>query len=294
MYNDSLSINNNLSIYKEGSTMTNEEFLLFRNLIYNECGMYFKENKKVFIENRIKKRIKTKNIKSIYQYYKHISDKSRDEEELFRFLDDLTINETSFFRNKPQFDLFREKVLPEIIERKLKDGSRSIKIWSAGCSTGEEVYTIAMEGLEAIEKHGCARSLNLEIIGSDISLSVLKVAKEGVYPKKRLEGIDEYYLKKYFFPNGDFYMVTEAVRQHAIFDFHNLKFENGLKDVDIIFCRNVMIYFDLAEQERVINKFHGYLRPEGYLFVGHAETLQGLNDNFRFIYHNKGTAYKLK
>ncbi len=294
MYNNSQCINNNLSISDNGSTMTNEEFLLFRNLIYNECGMYFKESKKDFIANRIKKRLKARNIKSIYQYYKHISDKSRDEEELFRFLDDLTINETSFFRNKPQFDLFREKVMTEIIDRKLKDGSRSIKIWSAGCSTGEEVYTIAMEGLEAIEKHGGARPLNLEIIGSDISLSVLKVAKEGVYPKKKLADIDGYYLKKYFCADGDFYIVSMDVKKHTIFDFHNLKFENGLKDLDIIFCRNVMIYFDMAEQQRVIDKFHSYLRPEGYLFVGHAETLQGLNDNFKFIYHNKGTAYKKK
>ena len=294
MYNNSLNINKNLPIYKEGPAMTNEEFLLFRSLIYNECGMYFKENKIGFIETRIKKRIKARNIKSVYQYYKHISGNGNGKEELLCLLDDLTINETSFFRNKPQFDLFREKVLPEIIERKLKDGSRSIKIWSAGCSTGEEVYTIAMEGLEAIEKHGCSRSLNLEIIGSDISLSVLKVAKEGVYPQKKLADIDEYYLKKYFCPEGDFYMLTDTVRQRVIFDFHNLKFENGLKDLDIIFCRNVMIYFDMAEQERVIDKFHGYLRPEGYLFVGHAETLQGLNDNFRFIYHNKGTAYKRK
>ncbi len=274
--------------------MTNEEFLLFRNLIYKECGMYFKESKKDFIEKRLIRRLKAKNIKSIYQYYKHISGNGNGKEELLRLLDDLTINETSFFRNKPQFDLFREKVLPEIIDRKLKDGSRSIKIWSAGCSTGEEVYTIAMEGLEAIEKHGCARSLELEIIGSDISLSVLKAAKEGVYHKKKLADIDGYYLKKYFCADGDFHIVSMDVKQHTIFDFHNLKFENGLKDLDIIFCRNVMIYFDMAEQQRVIDKFHSYLRTEGYLFVGHAETLQGLNDNFKFIYHNKGTAYKKK
>ena len=272
--------------------MTNEEFLLFRNLIYNECGMYFKENKKSFIETRVRKRLKEKNIKSIYQYYKHLSGNGNGKEELLRFLDDLTINETSFFRNKPQFDLFREKVLPEIIDRKLKDGSRSIKIWSAGCSTGEEVYTIAMEGLEAIEKSRGARPLTLEIIGSDISLSVLKVAKEGVYPKEKLADVDEYYRRKYFCADGDFYIMSMDVKEHTIFDFHNLKFENGLKDLDIIFCRNVMIYFDMAEQERMIDKFHSYLRSEGYLFIGHAETLQGIDNRFRFIYFNKGTAYK--
>ncbi|MFZ3066458.1 MAG: protein-glutamate O-methyltransferase CheR [Nitrospirota bacterium] len=276
--------------------MTNEEFLLFRNLIYNECGMYFKENKKDFVEKRVRRRLKTKNFKSIYQYYKHVTDNGNGKSELLELLDELTINETSFFRNKPQFDLFREKVMPEIIERKLKDGSRGIKIWSAGCSTGEEVYTIAMEGLEAIERHckGMLTQPALEIIGSDISLSVLKVAKEGVYPKKKLADIDEHYVKKYFCADGDFYIVSMDVKKYTIFDFHNLKFENGLKDVDIIFCRNVMIYFDMAEQERVIDKFHSYLRPEGYLFVGHSETLQGLNDNFRFVYHNKGTAYKRK
>ena len=287
---------NNLLISEKGATMTNEEFLLIRNLVYNECGMYFKENKKSFIETRVRKRLKEKNIRSIYQYYKHISDNNGGKEEFLRFLDDLTINETSFFRNKPQIDLFREKVMPEVIEKKLKENNRSIKIWSAGCSTGEEVYTIAMEGLEAIEK--CCKGLlavpQLEVIGSDISLSVLKIAKEGVYTKKRMEGIEEYYLKKYFYQDGDFYIISKDIRQKTIFDFHNLKFENGLKDLDIIFCRNVMIYFDIAEQERVIDKFYNYLRPDGYLFVGHAETLQGLNDNFKFIYNNKGTAYKRK
>jgi chemotaxis protein methyltransferase CheR len=272
--------------------MTNEEFLLFRGLIYNESGMYFKDTKKEFVESRIRKRLKANNIRSVYQYYKYITNNGEGKKELLILLDALTINETSFFRNKPQFDLFREKVMIEIIERNLKENNRSIRIWSAGCSTGEEAYTIAMEGLEAIGKNGGARPLNLEIIGSDISLSVLKVAKEGVYPKERLADVDGYYLKKFFCADGDFYIMSMDVKEHTIFDFHNLKFENGLKDLDIIFCRNVMIYFDEAEQKRLIDKFYKSLRPGGYLFIGHSETLQGLDDRFRFIYFNKGTAYK--
>lgn len=294
MYNNINCATTNLWASEKKPEMTNEEFLLFRGIIYNESGMYFKDAKREFIESRIRKRLKANNIRSVYQYYKYITGNCEGKKEMLTLLNALIIGETSFFRNRPQFDLFREKVVPEIIEERKKTNSRSIKIWSAGCSTGQETYTIAMECLEAMEKYqGPGAALpSIEIIGSDISLSALKTAKDGIYPKERVDGIEEKYLKKYFNANGESYAVMDKIRQCTIFDFHNLKNENGFKELDVIFCRNVMIYFDLAEQKRLIDKFYSSLRPEGYLLIGHSETLQGIDNRFRFTYFNKGTAYK--
>lgn len=274
--------------------MTNEEFLLFRSLIYNESGMYFKDAKKDFVEIRIRKRLKAANIKSVYQYYKYITGNGEGKNELLILIDALTIGETSFFRNRPQFDLFREKIVPEIIKEKKGAVGKAIRIWSAGCSTGQEAYTIAMECFEAIKKQCFGRaSLPIpEVIGSDISLTALKTARDGIYPKDRVDGIEGKYLKEYFNTDGKNYKVLEQIKECTIFDFHNLKNQNGLRDLDVIFCRNVMIYFDAAEQKRLIDKFYNSLRQGGYLFLGHSETLQGIDSRFRFTYFNKGTAYK--
>lgn len=286
--------NTNQWAFKKEPEMTNEEFLLFKSLIYNESGMYFKDTKKEFIQSRISKRLKTANIKSVYQYYKYITNNDEGKKELLILLDALTIGETSFFRNRPQFDLFREKVIPEIIEEKRRTDSKAIRIWSAGCSTGQETYTIAMECFEAMKKYcfGRAAVPIPEVIGSDISLSALETARDGIYSKERIDGIEEKYLKKYFNSDGKNYKVLDQIRRYTIFDFHNLKNENGLRDLDIIFCRNVMIYFDIAEQKRLIDKFYNSLRTGGYLFLGHSETLQGIDNRFRFVYFNKGAAYK--
>ena len=294
-YNSNVSnINFGYLISEKGPKMTNEEYLLFRSLIYNESGMYFKDTKKEFVESKIIKRLKANNIRSIYRYYKHLISESEGKREFLVLIDTLRIGETSFFRNRPQFDLFREKILPEVIEEKKKAVCKAVKIWSAGCSTGEEPYTIAMECYEAVEKNyrrGLTPPL-LEIIGSDISFSALKTAKAGIYSKERIEEVEEKYLMKYFNVEDGNYTVSEQIRRCTVFDFHNLKNENGLRDIDIIFCRNVMIYFDLAEQKRLIDKFYASLKPGGYLFIGHSETLQGLDDRFKFTYFNKGTAYK--
>lgn len=294
MLNNIHCANTNQWASKKEPEMTNEEFLLFRGLIYNESGMYFKDVKKEFVESRIRKRLKANNIRSVYQYYKYITNNDDGKKELLILLDALTIGETSFFRNRPQFNLFREKVIPEIIEEKKRSDSKAIRIWSAGCSTGQETYTIAMECFEATKENYSSRTALplLEVIGSDISLSALKTAKDGIYTKERIDGIEEKYLKEYFNTDGETYKVMDKIRQCTIFDFHNLKNQNGLRDMDIIFCRNVMIYFDTAEQKRLIDKFYNSLRTGGYLFLGHSETLQGIDDRFRFIYFNKGTAYK--
>lgn len=267
--------------------LTDEEFRLFRNLIYEESGIYLKETRKDFLENRLVKRMALTSSSSPYWYYKFITERKN---ELLALLDILTVNETSFFRNKPQIDLFRDIILPDMVRRKADDDRKRLRVWSAGCSTGEEPYTIAMVIHEVLANH---MEWDIKIFASDLSLTVLQAANKGEYQEDKIYAtVDDHYIARYFEKNGTGFKVKNSVKKMVIFDFHNLKNDNGLSTLDIVFCRNVMIYFNFEDQIKLVNKFYQSLSPGGYLLVGHAESLQGMKTPFQFIYNNKGTAYK--
>jgi len=268
--------------------LTNDEFGLFRNLIYAESGIYLKDTRKDYLENRLVKRMRDIGIASPYWYYKYVI--QRKKTELLILLDLLTVNETSFFRNKPQMDLFVKVILPELVRRKRPDGQKKLMIWSAGCSTGEEPYSIAMAVLETVPWNA---GWEVRVFGSDLSLSALEVAAKGEYSGEKIIGAaDEHYLERYFEKKGDKYRVKDVVRKMVVFDLHNLKTDVGLRNLDVIFCRNVMIYFDAEEQRRLVRKFYESLEPGGYLLLGHAESLHGMNTGLRFVYSKNATAYK--
>jgi chemotaxis protein methyltransferase CheR len=206
-------------------------------------------------------------------------------------LDSLMICETSFFRNLPQFDLLREVVLPEITAKKAKAGSRMLRVWSAGCSTGQEPYSAVIALLETLPDQA---SWTIRVVASDLSFTALERAQAGLYRADQLKGIDQGSLPKYFRKENERYAVSDAVKKRVIFDYHNLKNDNGLRGLDIIFCRNVMIYFDAEEQRRLVNRFANCLVPGGFLFIGHAESLQGLSKRFTMVHRNKGIAYRLE
>jgi chemotaxis protein methyltransferase CheR len=270
--------------------MTDDEFRLFRDFIHKECGLYFGDGKKSFLSTRIAKRIESVSMTSFYRYYRFLQGNGSDRQaELMRLLDILTINETGFFRNRPQFDLLEKVILPEIIQSKKKSRSTRLRIWSAGCSTGEEPYSIAISVLEALPFR---QDWDINIFASDLALSVLETAARGIYPSHRLEALETDRVHRYFEPCPDGYIIRDDVKRHVIYDFHNLKHENGLRDLDIIFCRNVLIYFDPEEQKKVLGKFIQALQPGGFLFLGHSESVLGLTDELQFIHHNKGTAYR--
>lgn len=268
--------------------LTDEEFRLFKNLIYEESGIYLKENRKDFLENRLVKRMAETKMASPYWYYKLITEKMRSE--LLILLDILTVNETSFFRNRPQMDLFKNLVLPEIIRKNGKEIQKRLRIWSAGCSTGEEPYSIAMMVSDAVD---LARGWDIKIFASDLSLTALQAAAKGEYAEDKVQAtVDDQHISRYFSKNGSQYKIRDALKKLVIFDYHNMKNENGISGLDVIFCRNVMIYFDTEEQKRLSCKFFDSLNPGGYLLIGHAESFQGMNTGFQFVYDNKGTAYK--
>jgi chemotaxis protein methyltransferase CheR len=271
--------------------LSESEFRLFRELIYDECGVSMGAEKKAFLESRLRRRMDDLGIKSAYEYYclvKHSGERSR---ELPALLDILMICETSFFRNHPQFELLKDIVLPEIVSKKEKAGSRLIRVWSAGCSTGQEPYSAVIALLESLPG---AESWAVRVFASDLSFTALERAQCGLYRADQIKGLQQHQVSKYFRQDNGNYLINEPVKRRVIFDYHNLKHDNGLRGLDLIFCRNVMIYFDADEQRRLVERFANCLVPGGFLFLGHAESLQGLSSRFAMVHRNKGIAYRFE
>ncbi|HWR16395.1 MAG TPA: CheR family methyltransferase [Terriglobales bacterium] len=286
--------------------ITEPELKLLQTLVYHECGMYFDERRAHFLQDRLQRRLKACRLDSFYSYYRLLTSRE-GKAELTSLLEILTVNETSFFRNKPQLELFQKTTLEEMLRRKQERRDWTLRVWSAGCSTGQEPYTLAMQIADALAYYYLRNPLpfdmpvpkplipppwRVEVLASDISYSALRTAQEGLYSENQMEPVDYMYRLRYFDKLGDHYQVKRAVRDLVHFDFHNLKTEFLPQRNDFIFCRNVMIYFDEAEQKRLIEKFYRCLNQDGYLFVGHAESLFGLTDRFRMIHQNNGTAYQ--
>jgi chemotaxis protein methyltransferase CheR len=286
--------------------ITEPELKLLQTLVYQECGMYFDERRAHFLQDRLQRRLRACRLDSFYSYYRLLTSRE-GRTELSALLEILTVNETSFFRNKPQLELFQKTILEEVLRRKQERRDWTIRAWSAGCSTGQEPYTLAMQVSDALAYYYLRNPLpfdmpspkplipppwRVEVVASDMSYSALRTAQEGIYTEPQMEPVDYMYRLRYFDKQGDHYQVKRAVRDLVHFDFHNLKTEFLPSRNDFIFCRNVMIYFDDAEQKRLIEKFYRCLNSDGYLLVGHAESLFGLTDRFRMIHANNGTAYQ--
>jgi chemotaxis protein methyltransferase CheR len=252
------------------------------------------------------RRLKECRADSFYAYYRLLISQ-QGKEELAKLLENLTVNETSFFRHKAQLDLFQKTVLEELLKHKSGRREYSIRIWSAGCSTGQEAYTLGMLITDALAYYYLRNPLpfempspkplipppwKVEILASDINYSVLRAAQEGIYPENQMDVVDYAYRLRYFDKVGDRYAVKRGLKDLVHFDFHNLKTEFLPQRNDVIFCRNVMIYFDEAEQKRLVEKLYRCLNAEGYLFIGHAESLFGLSDKYRMVHQNNGTAYQ--
>ena len=282
------------------------EMRLLQNLVYQECGMYFDARRTHFLQDRLQRRLRECRMDSFYSYYRLLIS-AAGKQELTQLLENLTVNETSFFRNKAQLDLFHKHILDEIIRHKQARREHHLRIWSAGCSTGQEPYTIAMLVADALAYHQLRMPHSadttwpkplvpppwkVEIPASDINYSVLRAGQEGIYNEHQMSSVDYSYRLRYFDKVGERYAVKKAIKEVIHFDFHNLKTEFLPQSNDIIFCRNVMMYFDEAEQRRLVEKFYRCLSPGGYLLVGHAESLLGLTSRFTMVYHDSGTAYK--
>ncbi len=290
----------------EMPALTEAELKLLQALVYQECGMHFDERRTHFLQDRLQRRLKECQMDSFYSYYRLlISQQGR--QELSKLLENLTVNETSFFRNKAQLDLFNRDILEDLFHRKQARRDYTLRIWSAGCSTGQEPYTLVMLVADALAYYYLRNPLpyesplpkplipppwKVEILASDINYTVLRTAQDGSYSDHQMSMVDYSYRLRYFDRVGERYAVKKAVKELVHFDFHNLKTEYLPQRNDVIFCRNVMMYFDEPEQKRLVEKFYRCLNPNGYLFVGHAESLLGLTDSFQMVHRNSGTAYQ--
>ncbi|MDR1950149.1 MAG: protein-glutamate O-methyltransferase CheR [Spirochaetaceae bacterium] len=263
---------------------TDADFELYRTLIYNESGIHFTSTNRSILESRLKERLREKGIDSTRTYFGTIS---RDKEELKNFLDSITTNLTRFFRNQAHFDALEKFVVPELMKIKKAANNYTLKFWSAGCSTGEEPYTIAMLMSEILPA-----PWRFEIVASDISLKCLMTGKEGFYSDSRVVGIPDTYLKKYFDKVEGGYKVHADIMAKIRFDYHNLKNDSGLRNLDIVFCRNVIIYFDEAAQTAVINRFWDSMASKSFLFIGHSESLFGMDTKFEFVKTEWSTLYR--
>jgi len=286
--------------------LTEAELKLLQTLVYQECGMHFDDRRTPFLQDRLQRRLKECHLDSFYSYYSLLISR-QGKRELALLVENLTVNETSFFRNKAQLELFQRDVMDDLLLRKQERRDFSLRIWSAGCSTGQEAYTIAMQVADAMSyyylRNPVPRSSpapkplvpapwRLEILASDINYSVLRTAQEGSYAEHQMAAVDYGFRLRYFDKVGERYAVKKGVKELVHFDFHNLKTEYLPQRNDVIFCRNVMMYFDEAEQKRLVEKFYRCLNPQGYLFVGHAESLLGLTEKFQMVHRNQGTAYR--
>jgi chemotaxis protein methyltransferase CheR len=274
--------------------LSESEFHLFRDYIHKKSGIYLDDYKSDSLRDALLALMRQKDIGGYAEYMHLLKDPAEGEREFKRLLDLVTVNETCFFRNPAQFEALRKVVLPEIIKTKECSGNRTIKIWSAGCSTGEEPYSIAMTLLEYLPE---PENWRIDILATDVSSQVLTDAQKGVYGKRTLRETDNYYLRKYFSDSGDgHYALSQKVKNMVTFNYHNLVAESYpmlvLGGWDIIFCRNVTIYFQLDSVRKVIEDFYTALRDGGFLFIGHAESLYKVNE--KFVPMHIGGAYVYK
>jgi chemotaxis protein methyltransferase CheR len=259
--------------------MNDTTYRLLRELIYQYCGLTFDDNSKYLLEKRLSNRLVKHQIDNFHGYYHFLMYDRKRDEELKDIIDILTINETYFFREDRQLKAFSEEILPELKEKKMTERSRSLRIWSAGCSTGEEPYTLAILILQS----GLFPGWDVEIFASDISQRVLRVARKGEYGKSSFRTTEDYFIEKYFTPVDGKHRIIDPVRRLVNFGYLNL-FDEGkislLGNMDLICCRNVIIYFDKAAKKKVMGHFEGRLSKDGYLLLGHAESLINISNAF--------------
>ena len=272
--------------------ISDRDFEQLRDFIYNICGMYFHATKKYFLESRLARRMEATGTRTHNDYYLLLRS-PRGTEELKYLMDEITTNETYFFRNVPQLNALETKLLPEIVATKSKIGFRKLRIWSAASSSGEEAYTLAMILLE--KRSTLLKDWIIEIIGTDINETVVAQAKEGVYSAYSVRNIPEMYKRKYIREDNGKFILAPEVKKFVSFNKLNLYDDSKMifmKSFDIIFCANVLIYFDTASKSKVVQHFYNNLQPYGYFFVGQSESLHGVNDKFKTVHFPGGFAYK--
>lgn len=257
--------------------MTDEDFNKLSTFVYEELGIKMPYPKKIMLQGRLQKRVSALNMSTFKEYIEFVFSKEGQADEIIKMIDLITTNKTDFFRESTHFDYLTETVLQELCSA--KPSHKTIRIWSAGCSSGEEPYTIAIVMKEFLQNHP---EVDFEIYATDISLRILQKAATAIYPEERISVIPDSLKKKYFLRSKD--QTVKTVRLvpeiRSRVKFSRLNFMDSYysveKEFDIIFCRNVLIYFDRDAQQDVICKLASKLKKDGYFFLGHSESITNM------------------
>jgi chemotaxis protein methyltransferase CheR len=281
-----------LRVTGSGGNERSEPLIQIRDLIYKTAGIFQADNKLQLLERHCNKRMKALGVPTLGGYYGCLTVNPMHQAEMVSLLNEITIGETSFFRNRPQLDAIRKIILPTIIEAKSKTGQAPLRIWSAGCSTGEEPFTLSMMLLD--ETQDTLKGRNAEIMATDLNERSIAHAKAGCYGDQSTRNLEPHFRNKYFNISGDKLQVKPVVQENVSFSRLNLLDDSRMlfaKGMDLILCCNVLIYFDAASKKRVIQHFYRNLLPHGYLLLGHAESLFGISEDFRLVHMPSATAY---
>jgi chemotaxis protein methyltransferase CheR len=260
--------------------LSEEQFRLLRDFIHEQFGLYFEDGQRATLRARLAGRLSRLGLLSFEDYYRFLRFAPEREAERRRMVAHLTNNETYFFREQPQLAVLAGSVLRSLKEEKSRQGSRSLRLLSVGCSTGEEALTLAMVVYDSAQFFW---SWDVRVVGLDVDDSALEKARQGLYHQNSLRGVSPDKLERHFQSEGSGVRVKEPVRKLVSFCSGNLldpaSYE-GLAPVDVIFCRNVLIYFSTSSTRKALERFHAVLAPGGYLFLGHAESLSRVTDAF--------------
>ena len=264
-----------------------------RNFIYAKTGIFFPEKKKYFLEGRLAKRLQFLKLAHFEDYLQVLKHDQQKESEFEFLCNTITVNETSFFRNEPQINAFQRSLSGEIMELKKGLGARTLRIWCAACSSGEEPYTLAILYLEHLKPR--FPDLHIEIIGTDINTAILDVARKAEYNHYAIRSTPELYLKKYFDSSSGLYRLHSDVKDLVRFEHHNLmdrQKNRRMMHFDFIFCTNVLIYFDEKAKIQVVGDLYYSLNRGGYLFIGYSEMLHRISTAFKLVSIPGATVYK--
>lgn len=264
-------------------SITDSEFNLIRSLVYEKIGIHLTEKKRSLVIGRLQKLLKSGGFASFKDFYNGVL-KDKSEQLLDKLISRISTNYSYFFRESDHFDFFRDTALPQIVEQLQQEGSRDIRIWCAGSANGEEAYTLAMIMREFFG--GDYSRWNAGILATDISSRALSFAAEGVYPEARLTNVPKNLKLKYLTKTREGeWTVAQSLRDMVTFRRFNLmnKYFPFKKPFHIIFCRNVMIYFDPPTRNALVKRFHASILSGGYFLIGHSETLGRKNGLFKYL-----------
>lgn len=277
-------------------TLERHEFERLRKLIQDWCGIALDDNKMYLVETRLRDIVMELGCRTYAEFYERAKSANPDLRD--RIVDDMTTNETSWFRDRGFWETIRIALIPEVIERARQDGKTRISIWSAACSTGQEPYSIAIL-LREMERCGELRGWRadaFDIVSTDISKSALTIAEAGRYDAISIRrGLDAEHRDRYFDKEGRVFRIREDIRKMARFRRMNLLDSfAGLGAFDVVFLRNVMIYFSAECKGSILRKLNEVIRPEGSLIVGATETIEIYTDLYQAVRHGRSTYYRAK